>query len=59
MILSTGCVGGVRGKIIGKWVQRDGDLAYDFFRDGTFIGETGGLSVAREYKIIGDDHLIL
>lgn len=57
--LSTGCVGGVQGKLIGKWVKRDGDLTYEFFRDGTFIGETSGSSSAGEYKIIGDDRLIL
>ena len=57
IILSTGC--SVQEKIIGKWIQRDGDLTYEFFRDGTFIGESGGTSLAGEYKIVGDNHLIL
>jgi len=59
IVLSTGCVGGVQGKLIGKWIERDGDLTYEFFRDGTFIGEKGSISLAGEYKIVGDDHLIL
>ncbi len=57
--LITGCVEGVKEKIIGKWVEVDGSLSYEFFKDGTFIGSDNGFSAAGEYQIVGDDHLIL
>ncbi|MBZ0263488.1 hypothetical protein K8I28_02355 [bacterium] len=52
-LIAISC-GGLKGKLIGKWISDDQVTSVEFFRDGTIVFSAFGMNVAGTYSVLDE-----
>ena len=56
-VLSGSCTNGPNGKLVGKWINKEGKDTIEFFKEGTVCVRDNNIELCGNYRFVDEDRI--